>query len=228
MSKTITATNIDGGNETRSVQFPDECPVCHRNVAPTMIYAAITSESLRRELQLVFRCTSLRCDSVFIGIYTLSSNGTTDLERTTPKTPINRSFEDTICKLSPAFVIIYNQAIAAEAFSLDQVVGIGLRKALEFLIKDFAITQFPAKESAVKKSLLSNVINTYVKDENLKKVAERAAWLGNDETHYERIWDEQDLNDLKRLIHLSVNWIDNVLTSQEYIENMPKKEKNDN
>jgi hypothetical protein len=113
--------------------------------------------------------------------------------------------------------------LAAEAFGLDQIVGIGLRKALEFLIKDFAIKQNPESGLEIKRMFLANVIKTYVEDQNLKLVAERAVWLGNDETHYERVWDEKDLNDLKRLIHLSVNWIDNVLTTQAYVEEMNKK-----
>ena len=33
--------------------------------------------------------------------------------------------------------------------------------------------------------------------------------LGDDETHYERRWIDKDLNDLKNLIRLTVNWIAN-------------------
>ncbi|HKW51946.1 MAG TPA: hypothetical protein VJQ53_09455, partial [Candidatus Eisenbacteria bacterium] len=37
------------------------------------------------------------------------------------------------------------QAMAAEGASLDQLVGMGLRKALEFLVKDFAISSAAAR-----------------------------------------------------------------------------------
>lgn len=39
-------------------------------------------------------------------------------------------------------------------------------------------------------------------------------WLGNDETHYVRRWEEKDLSDLKRLISMTVSWIDLVMDSE--------------
>ena len=39
------------------------------------------------------------------------------------------------------FVETYSQAIFAEENSLNQLIGIGIRKSLEFLIKDFLISQ---------------------------------------------------------------------------------------
>ena len=35
------------------------------------------------------------------------------------------------------FLTIYNQSLSAEDNNLDQIAGIGYRKALEFLIKDY-------------------------------------------------------------------------------------------
>lgn len=37
--------------------------------------------------------------------------------------------------------------------------------------------------------------------------AKRAAWLGNDETHYVRKHEHMTVNDLKRLIDLTIHWI---------------------
>ncbi len=42
----------------------------------------------------------------------------------------------------------------------------------------------------------------------LREIAKRAAWLGNDETHYVRKWEGKDLEDLKRLISLTIHWIE--------------------
>lgn len=47
-------------------------------------------------------------------------------------------------------------------------------------------------------------------------------WLGNDETHYVRRWEEKDLSDLKRLISMTVSWIDLVMDSEAYQESMPE------
>jgi len=68
---------------------------------------------------------------------------------------------------------------------------------------------------------ISQVIKNYIDDDNLKQCAKRATWLGNDHTHYLKIWKDKDLNDLRILIRLSVNWIENVLLTEKYSEEMP-------
>ena len=103
---------------------------------------------------------------------------------------------------------------------LDQVAGMGYRKSLEFLVKDFLITQRPTDEENIKKTMLGACINNYVDDPRIKSVASRATWLGNDETHYVRKWIDKDIEDLKILIKLSVNWIENVLLTEKYTKDM--------
>jgi hypothetical protein len=56
-------------------------------------------------------------------------------------------------------------------------------------------------------------------------MAQRAVWLGNDETHYERRWEDKDIDDLKRLITLTVNWIHNDLLTEAVIADMPAGKK---
>ena len=51
-------------------------------------------------------------------------------------------------------------------------------------------------------------ISNYVSNVSLKEVAKRAAWLGNDETHYERKWGEKDCSDLKKTIAMTISWIE--------------------
>jgi hypothetical protein len=103
----------------------------------------------------------------------------------------------------------------------DQLVGIGLRKALEFLMKDFLIEQHPKEADAIKTTLLGGCIEKWVTDPNIKECAKRAAWLGNDETHYTRKWGDRDIEDLKRLVRLTTNWVDNVLLTKRYMAEMP-------
>jgi hypothetical protein len=66
-----------------------------------------------------------------------------------PWNPRKSEFPNNITEISPNFVDIYNQAIAAETHQLNQLVGIGLRKALEFLVKDFARTENSEKENEI-------------------------------------------------------------------------------
>jgi len=70
--------------------------------------------------------------------------------------------------------------------------------------------------------LLAKVIGDYVSDNNIKSVAKRAVWLGNDETHYIRKWEGKDLNDLKKLIDLTVHWIEMEVLTASFEEEMPE------
>ena len=67
-----------------------------------------------------------------------------------------------------------------------------------------------------------NVVKEYMSDPRIKNVAQRALWLGNDETHYLRKWVSHDLDDLINLIKLAVNWIETEILSKKYEEEMPK------
>ena len=53
-----------------------------------------------------------------------------------------------------------------------------------------------------------------------KSVAKRATWLGNDETHYYRKWEDKDLRDLTNLLRLTINAIENQLLAESYEEDM--------
>ena len=99
--------------------------------------------------------------------------------------------------------------------------GIGLRKALEFLIKDYAIKQQPEKSEDIKKTPLGNVIKQYIDDTQVQRLAARATWLGNDETHYVRKWDDKDITHLRALVRLTVNAIDNKIEGDRHIAEMP-------
>src|SRR5690554_2347535 len=118
------------------------------------------------------------------------------------------------------FSQIYNEAYFAEQNNLLEICGVGYRKSLEFLIKDYLITLFPSKEKQIKSNTVSNCINLYVEDTRLKSAASRAIWLGNDHTHYEKKWIDKDLNDLKTLIKLTINWIELEITTKRFNDSM--------
>ena len=126
-------------------------------------------------------------------------------------------------QLSPSFVAIQSEALRAEAFRLPHVAGVGLRKALEFLVKDFALHVASSDEErvAVLALPLAKVITQHIADPHARAVASRAAWLGNDETHYMRTWPEKDRADLKILIGLTVGWIGSYLAGEKYLRDMP-------
>ena len=132
-----------------------------------------------------------------------------------------------IAKLSPTYVKVLEQSHAAEHWRLDQIAGVGYRKALEFLIKDYAVHCNKAKKKRIQSAFLGQCINDFVSDHNVQECAKRAVWLGNDETHYMRRWKNKDIEDLKILLHLTEAWIYNELLTKKYIKSMtPRPRRN--
>ncbi len=184
-----------------------------------------------RPLYVAFICPVELCRAIFVAVYRISvSPASTSFTASLASAPplvfsMDVEFPKTVALVSSTFCEIYKQSLRAEENGLLQVAGPGFRKALEFLVKDYLLLKSIAedkKQAAIIKSLLGPCIEKYVDDSRIRSVAKRAAWLGNDETHYYRKWDDRDLQDLKKLILMTVNWIDLVSTSEEYIEEMPE------
>jgi hypothetical protein len=171
---------------------PNICPVCHVRMSPheTGQQGGFVSEAW---LDIAFRCANRECSHIFVARY-LRDHGRPgqtpayNFEGAYPVTPVERTFAPEITNLSPNFVSIFTQAEAAEQAGLVEVAGPGFRKAFEFLIKDFAITKVPADAEKIKAQQLVPVVTTYLDGDKLPIVSQRAAWLGNDETHYHRRW----------------------------------------
>ena len=215
----ITITNI--GHVDR---FPDKCPFCHDKITPQLIGQNTKEGNIVR---LIFICPSVSCREVFISYYKQQPQNPVrpDLLFYYTHTGIgkltSKSFHQSINEVSSAFVEIYNQAFASEQYGLLQICGVGYRKALEFLIKDFAIKNNSEKKEEIEKLSLAKVIKDYISDTRIKTVAERAVWIGNDETHYVRKWETKDLTDLKNLIDLTLTMIQSEFDYEELTKSMP-------
>ena len=98
----------------------------------------------------------------------------------------------------------------------------GYRKALEFLVKDYATYKWPDKSDDIKSQSLTRVINNYLDTPKIKQCAERAAWLGNDESHYVRKHDSHDLKDLKNLLELTKSWVLHEIQTDNYLKGLNK------
>lgn len=212
-----------GANHTVNYDgAPDHCPVCHHAVQPTD-----TSQNYivpNDRVEVVFRCPNFQCERYFIVRYTVKEAGKNfySFSEAVPLTIETTDYDGRIKDISKDFVAVYRQAEEAELRNLKLVCGPGYRKALEFLIKDYVISRNPSKDDSIKKMPLGQCISNYVKDGNVKEVAKRAVWLGNDEVHYLRKWDEKELKDLKTLIELTVHWIEMEKLTEEAIKDMPE------
>jgi len=127
-----------------------------------------------------------------------------------------------IRELSPEFVSLSLQAIEAEMHGLNKITGMAYRKAVEFLIKDYLIEKEPERAEEIRNKFLGNCIRDHVDNINVKECVQRTVWLGNDETHFVRKWEDRDIYDLKSLIALTVHWLEMELLSEEYTNEMQK------
>ena len=203
------------GDITIEYDIPDTCPLCYTVILPHAIGYIQRGEHHKEgsALEVAFRCT--KCQRLFIGTYEYGVSNGYSLRELSPKIAQKMSFSEEINNTSPIFINVYNQSLAAEAADLQQLTGLGLRKALEFLIKDFLISRHPSEKNEIEKTFLAKCIDQYIDDNLLKECAKRAIWIGNDETHYIRKWNDKDVADLKILIRLTVNWIENILLTEK-------------
>jgi hypothetical protein len=191
--------------------LPDTCPVCSYGISPEYILMYDKSNSLS---ELLCGCPRDKCRALFFAIY--HGNHDMYLQRCYPYSKVSKEFPDEISELSPEFASIYNQALHAEQEGLDLICGVGYRKALEFLIKDFALKNNPEEVDKIQSMPLQRCVSTFIPESTIKEMAERAVWLGNDETHYVRKWEDKDLQDLKNLIDLTVHFITMTLKAEKY------------
>ena len=217
------------GVVTQSVldEHPDTCPICGKSGQPEFSTGCINTNT--GSLHAAFRCPITKCRGLYIGVYRCNRFSGGIWHGALTRTMLARltegiAFHKNITDISPLFGEIFNQAHIAEENGLKHICGPGYRKALEFLIKDFLILHKFKGDAAKKEELqtlfLGVVIQKFVEDDRIKQCAKRAAWLGNDETHYTRRWQDKDLEDLKSLILLTVNFTDSSIEADRYLKDM--------
>ena len=234
---------FDNENNQNSIEidkFPEECPECkkaaHFNLVTAYGIHSPYGDSLK--IQAVLRCPREKCQKMFFAFYTdpyrlprrMGGGEKLYLQRwgfIGIMDPIE--FSEPIPKISKKFTRIYNQASIAEENGLDEICGVGYGKALEFLIKDYLIHIDKSQKEQIKKEHRLGILIEKIPDKNIQIVAKRAAWLRNDETHYERVWKTQDVQNLKDLIDLTVHHIKASEMTKRYTKKMPDpKEKKEN
>ena len=215
-----------------SFEEPNICPMCSHSIQPILLSNRLHFLNETNDIgcfSAFFECT--HCHKSFISTYNIEYKkmsasykyySATKPLYSAPSLFKEQEFSEYINENYSSFVKIYNQSLQAEHHLLNEIAGIGYRKALEFLIKDFLIFHESKDESKVKSTPLGSCINTMIDNPQLKTVASRATWLGNDQTHYEQKYTDQDIDDLKRLIKLSVNWIEMIYLTEE-AESIEKK-----
>lgn len=218
---------------------PNLCPHCLHKVSAEELTWKVSSQlqGLIPQLECVFQCVNVECSHIFVAMYKLTNiaprsdaegflqsigrlNWMFELTSTYPVIVPKTEFTAELRAVSPSFVDIYHQAEEAEARGLAQICGLGYRKAVEYLVKDYCINQTPTEETAIKDMPVAKCITKYIQDQRIEAAVKRAVWLGNDEAHYVRKWVDKDVEDLKVLIRLACNWIESSMLTAQYREEM--------
>jgi hypothetical protein len=185
------------------LELPHECPFCHKMIDPAALYGHKNDQNM----EVFMYCPE--CKQAFIGYYSVTSRNQYDYKGvTTAGTVVGKDFTRTIKRVSPSFVTIYNQALFAEQQNLLEICGVGYRKALEILIKDYALIKYPEDKERIERKVLGRAIEEFVDDVRVINVARRASWIGMDEAQYVQRWEGRNLQELKKLIDLTIHWIE--------------------
>lgn len=230
--------------QAKIIAPPTVCPRCYHGIDAIHRFARLdqtfpVQADTRVDVQVVYQCPRADCSELFFGWFSATpkelgrssfdfstfQQTPLPLKATGPLAAKQHEFPKEVADVSPKFVEIYNQAAAAEQYELEEIAGPGYGKALEFLIKDFLSHQNPQATADIRKEFLATAIAKRVDDPRLKRAAKGAAWLRNDETHYERRWVGKDLGDLKLLIALAVNWIHSSILTDAFAEDMQLDDK---
>jgi hypothetical protein len=210
--KTATVSFYDSSRQTVKIEYPEYCPHCGKSISPEKIHVSDSEDSYyngNARFVVTFRCSRSACKKYFAVEYIFTSTSELcSIAKYSYRPPIKVKLPQNIEKVSPVFVEIYSQATIAEREVLDQIAGVGYRKAAEFLIKDYVISKNPSDEEHIKSIMLGQVIADYLNDfPKIQALAKSVAWIGNDETHYVRRHDGKDIDDLKKFILSAAQFI---------------------
>ena len=204
--------------ENTPVELASICTICNNAISPTVLFASLIEYEDYEENKVFVLNYCPNCENEFMSTHSFDSDD--DGYLYVSSAPVNfsgRSFSENIQSLSPQFVVTYNESFHAESLGLESICGMGYRKSLEFLIKDYVISKNPSEKSKVEKLPLAKCISTYISDERLKALATASTWLGNDQTHYIQKHSVHGLKELKQFINAFVTFIDADLAYQDAV-----------
>lgn len=194
------------------VMVPDKCPICQYGIDMSMRnywnWHDIHDDSKSFNIISVHSCPHCHNGFVIIHHMKIQKNGCVEKSQSAyPTTAANLRVDEDIRQISPEFYKIYNQCLIAKNDGLNQLYGMGFRKALETLVTDFSIKQNPDEVDKILKMPLHSRIETYFRDSEAKTALMACKWLGNNETHYENCNTDEDLQLFEDLIEDTLYYI---------------------
>lgn len=195
-------------NNWYEIEETSICPHCSQSVFSEMVSSSFFEfQKDYNFVVITYKCPDPECSRIYISLY-LSHNADKKLELLyIYPTKLPKILDPLLQEMSPRFIESYRQANIAENHNCFDLAGSGYRNAIEILIKDYAIIELKEDPTTVAKKKLHICIKEYLGDVDLTRCADVVRILGNDNTHYERKYEELDFNILKTYMDIFIQLI---------------------
>lgn len=206
------------------LSFQDICPLCGYGF--DMASSSHHFHDYFSMDQLPFKVISLHCCShchkLFVTeheIWPQSNDRYFDrMQQTYPMeieglglSPIPKSIQE----LSPRFIDIYMQVTMAKFHRLSEIYGMGMRKALECLIKDYALYKYPSLEDEIARKPLARCVTDFIDNDKIQKLSTTCRIIGNNETHWRNQNTQEDIEIMERMLQNIMQYIQLELSVEE-------------
>lgn len=197
-------------NTELDISIPGLCPHCNFGVEPKYLYH---SELTNNHTALLLQCPHCG-EYIFYKCYCDFNTRTGILRHYSSKIKYTPDFSKEINDISPRFIDIFTQSMQAMYDGYNELIGIGFRKSLEFLIKDYLINVKHEDVSVITKMSLGSIFNK-INDPTIKPLVTAITWIGNDETHYIRKYEDKTIDDMLKFIYALIHYISIELISSD-------------
>lgn len=155
------------------IDVPTSCPICGVAFDPKLISATIAEgvHTMSNNLTVTFQCTN--CDHFFH--IDRNEDGPDHIFPVIAKLDLLND----ITHAYPVFAEIYRQSLQAQAENLYHIAGMGYRKAVEQLVKDYLTRKFPEKSDAIKSESLGDSIKRITLP-SIQALAKASTWFRPD------------------------------------------------
>lgn len=175
-------------------EIPSHCPYCHTEVLFEEIYGTHN----RTGYYYLVECPKCNCCSILH-----APNSSSSIFNITPDQKLVIELPKHIRELSPKFCETYTQAVKAENFGLNELVGLGFSKAIECLVYDYLVkvqNDTPVTNFAQNINKLKDFTDATIQ-------LSLAKFVRNDEIHPEK-QSNFNLDDMKDAIECLITFFD--------------------
>lgn len=198
---------------TVDFKLNEQCPICHVYGSMEFVNSThVTSQAKGKNTYIAFFLCNA-CHRIYAVSYSdvpLSSFMYAKATNPVPCISVNATYtpyEPPLPKLNDIFNTVhfekfrgaYRDLCLAKAYQIDGLVGMAYRRAIEYLVFDYLIRFENITVGELANKGLEKIITTNFQGDDISEFGQKAAWLGNDFTHYFNKHPEYSINDLATL-----------------------------